>query len=79
MLLEKTLLFLKRKSEYKISKNIKNALKDIYNDLKLDQNKKYTILLSPAAASFDQFDNFEKRGLYFKSLVKKKFKNRSNV
>jgi UDP-N-acetylmuramoylalanine--D-glutamate ligase len=70
---------IRKNIKYKISKNIKNALNDIYNDLKLDQNKKYTILLSPAAASFDQFDNFEKRGLYFKSLVKKKFKNRSNV
>lgn len=29
------------------------------------------VLLSPATASFDQFDNFEARGRYFKEIVKK--------
>ena len=59
---------------YIISKNIKNALSDIYKDLKFDYNSKITILLSPAAASFDQFKNFESRGAYFKNLIIKKFK-----
>ena len=59
---------------YTISKNIRNALNNIYKDLKLDRNSKKTILLSPAAASFDQFNNFENRGTYFKKLIKKKFK-----
>ncbi|MBQ9067434.1 MAG: UDP-N-acetylmuramoyl-L-alanine--D-glutamate ligase [Eggerthellaceae bacterium] len=31
-----------------------------------------TILLSPACASFDEFDNFEQRGRVFKQLVKKR-------
>ena len=59
---------------YTISNNIKNAINAIYKDLKLSRNEKNTILLSPAAASFDQFNNFEKRGLYFKNLVTRKFK-----
>ena len=59
---------------YKISKNIKNAIDDIYKDLKLNKNINSTILLSPAAASFDQFANFEKRGMHFKSLIIKKFR-----
>ena len=32
--------------------------------------KNNTILLSPAAASYDQFKNFEKRGEEFKKLSK---------
>ena len=52
---------------------------NIYKDLKLDRSSKKTILLSPAAASFDQFSNFEKRGIYFKNLILKKFKRRLNV
>ena len=42
----------------------------IKNDIKKDPNNK-TILFSPAAASFDQFKNFEHRGNYFNSLIKK--------
>ena len=65
---------IKKSIKYKISKNIKNAIDDIYKDLKLSKNIKNTVLLSPAAASFDQFTNFEKRGIYFKNLIIKKFK-----
>ena len=60
--------------DYKISKNIKNALSDICNDFKFKHSKEKTILLRPAAASFDQFQNFEIRGNHFKNLVIKKFK-----
>ena len=31
--------------------------------------KKYVILFSPSAASFDQFENFEDRGNKFKAIV----------
>ena len=34
--------------------------------------KSYVILLSPSAASFDQFQNFEERGNKFKEIVNKK-------
>jgi len=64
---------------YTISKNIHNAVNDIYKDLKLNANSKKTILLSPAAASFDQFSNFENRGIYFRNLITKKFKKRAYV
>ena len=65
--------------KYTISKNIRNAINNIYKDLKLNENSKSTILLSPAAASYDQFNNFEYRGNYFKNLIIKKFKRRINV
>ena len=37
--------------------------------LKKDKNKKI-VLFSPAAASFDQFKNFEHRGERFNSILK---------
>jgi len=65
--------------QFKISNNMKKAITDINRDLKSRKNSKSTILLSPAAASFDQFENFEKRGAYFKKLIIKKFSNTLNV
>jgi len=64
----------KNKIPYTISKNIKNAVNDICQNIELNDDLKKTILLSPAAASFDQFVNFENRGIYFKNLIKKSFK-----
>ena len=64
---------------YTISKNINKAINDIFKDIKLSVNSKKTILLSPSAASFDQFKNFENRGIYFKNLIIKKFKKKLNV
>ena len=61
---------------YTVSKNIKNAVNNIYKDTRLNENSKKTILLSPAAASFDQFSNFENRGTYFKNLIIKKLKKK---
>ncbi len=60
---------IKNKINFYISKNLKNSLIKIMKDIKLS-NKISTILLSPAAASYDQFLNFEKRGDEFKKLSK---------
>jgi len=59
---------------YTISNNLARAIQQIRNDIKTSNNIKKTILLSPAAASYDQFQNFEERGSYFKKLIKKNFK-----
>ena len=64
---------IKKKIPYKISKNLQSAVKDIYFDINKNNFSKNSILLSPAAASFDQFINFEDRGNKFKTLILKKF------
>ena len=56
---------------FSITKNLKNSIIQILKDIKLYRNKDISILLSPAAASYDQFDNFEKRGEEFKRICKK--------
>ncbi|MGL5934778.1 MAG: UDP-N-acetylmuramoyl-L-alanine--D-glutamate ligase [Cetobacterium sp.] len=40
---------------------------------KVDKNHKEVVLFSPATSSFDQFKNFEERGIVFKDLVKSYF------
>ena len=52
---------------YESSLTIQNALRDIFKDLLLLKQKKATILLSPAAASYDQFTSFVERGNHFKN------------
>ncbi len=60
----------KNKIRFKYFRNLKDAILNLKNDIKDDQKDKI-ILFSPAAASFDQFKNFEHRGSCFNSLVKK--------
>ena len=62
---------LKNKIKLKKFSNLKKALDGVFHDIKKDNAIKNTILLSPAAASFDSFKNFEDRGLYFNKLIKK--------
>ena len=66
--------YLKGKVNFRLCGTLKNAVTQVFKDSKNITNKKITILLSPASASYDQFKNFEERGNYFKSLIIKKFK-----
>ena len=60
----------KKKINFKYLKYLNKAILAIKNDIKKDTKNKI-ILFSPAAASFDQFKNFEHRGNCFNSLIKK--------
>lgn len=62
---------IKDKIDFTITKNLSNSISKIFKDIKLHKQNDKTILLSPAAASFDQFKNFEKRGDEFKTLCRK--------
>tara|TARA_B100000003_G_scaffold61864_1_gene55365 strand:+ start:27 stop:1322 length:1296 start_codon:yes stop_codon:yes gene_type:complete len=59
----------RNKIKFRYFGNLKNAVSAIKKDIKNDISLK-TILFSPAAASFDQFNNFEDRGQYFNKIVK---------
>ena len=49
-------------------KNMSSAVKISYLNAKKD-NQHASIILSPAAASFDQYKNFETRGNAFRRIV----------
>lgn len=50
---------------------IKNSLEDVVNDASSEAKKGDVVLLSPACASFDMFNNYEHRGKVFKEAVNK--------
>ena len=62
---------LKNKIIVKNLEDLKDILNEIFLDIKKKELKKNIILFSPAGASFDNFKNFEDRGLYFNKLIKK--------
>ena len=68
----KNIIFFKKqlqnKVQFSVKKNLKNAIISALKDIKLFKKINNTILLSPGAASFDQFKNFENRGNEFKKL-----------
>ena len=59
------------KISFKETINLKNTMKFIFNELKTvrKNNIKTFVILSPASASYDQFENFEQRGNLFKKLI----------
>ena len=66
--------YLKGSVNLQLCTTLKNAIIAIFKDTRNIRDKKITILLSPASASYDQFKNFEERGNSFKNLIIKKFK-----
>ncbi len=62
---------LKNKLQYEHFKNMQSALKKIIFEIRSKKIKFHTtILLSPSAASFDIYKNFEERGKKFNELLK---------
>ena len=59
--------------------NLKEALKKVIVIIKKQSRTQQTILFSPSAASFDEFKNFEERGLYFNNLIKKYLNGRKKI
>lgn len=57
------------KSSYKGELIVINSLEEAFTIMQSQAAQNELCLLSPAAASYDQYDNFEQRGMRFKSLA----------
>jgi UDP-N-acetylmuramoylalanine--D-glutamate ligase len=62
---------LKNKIRFEKFLNLSKALDAVFLDIKKNNIDKKIVLFSPSAASFDNFKNFEERGLYFNKIIKK--------
>ncbi len=64
---------LKEKIKYEHFRDLKEAIKKIILDIKLEKDKNISkiLLFSPSAASFDSYKNFEDRGKKFNNLISK--------
>jgi len=60
---------LKKELDVKKSANLKSVIKKTFEDIKKNSNQS-TILFAPACASYDQYKNFEERGIHFNKLIK---------
>ena len=69
---------LNKKLKTKTFLNLKVLLNTMFSDFKKYKDDKHIILFSPAAASFDEFKNFEERGEYFNKLIKNKVNGKFN-
>mgnify|MGYP001275149641 FL=1 len=63
---------LKKIMRYESFLNLKILIKKIFLDINTEKKLLHKIILfSPAAASFDDFKNFEARGKYFNKIINK--------
>ncbi len=62
---------LKKYLEVKSFKDLETLVINVFKDIKKN-NFKSTILFAPACSSYDQYKNFEERGMHFNKLIKEK-------
>ena len=60
---------LKKELIVKRSQNLKLVIKKVLKDIKKNRNLS-TILFAPACSSYDQYKDFEERGIHFNQLIK---------
>ena len=69
---------LKKTFDIKTFKSLGLVINQVFKDLN-KINVKSNILFAPACSSYDQFKNFEERGIKFDQLIKQKLKHKWNI